>query len=175
MVFRSDKPTTIKSTKFTAWNCSLSTENSRCDDVRNGKFHWTDTYTITFHGTFLTFFFQSKTFEKYNINSVNRPRSSVFKTNIIVSETRPFRKIAAGTLCSDKHLEEISSETECKAATEALGFQYSSSWDGTNDFPACLYAHDGRNSAYFNKSPNPNRTNLDPSYAAICKGKFEST
>ena len=62
--FRSNKPTTIKSGKFAEWNCGLSTENERCDKVRNGQFHWLDTYTITFNGTFLTFLFQSNSFPK---------------------------------------------------------------------------------------------------------------
>ena len=54
-------------------------------------------------------------------------------------------------------------------AANKLGLEWGNSWDGTNDFPACLYAQDGRNLVYFNLSPNPDRVNLNPKFSAICK------
>ena len=48
--FRSDFPTTIKSLRFNEWKCGLSNEEPQCDEVRNGQFFQSDTYTITFEG-----------------------------------------------------------------------------------------------------------------------------
>ena len=79
----------------------------------------------------------------------------------------PFEKTRVGTLCRDEEYE-ITSEGQCKQAGELLGLQWANSWNGPNDFPACLYADDGRNMVYFNLSPNPGRTNLNPKYSAIC-------
>ena len=83
-----------------------------------------------------------------------------------------FEKTSVGTLCSEEKYE-ITSEDECKQAGELLGLRWAHSWYGSNDFPACLYADDGRNMVYFNRSPNPGRTNVNKKYSAICmtKGK----
>ena len=78
-----------------------------------------------------------------------------------------FEKTRVGTLCRDE-VHEITSEGQCKQAGELLGLQWSLSWNGPNDFPACLYAEDGRNMVYFNLSPNPERINVNPKYSAIC-------
>ena len=48
--FRSDFPTTIKSLRFNEWNCGLTTEKPQCEEVSNGQFFHSDTYTITFQG-----------------------------------------------------------------------------------------------------------------------------
>merc|ERR1711962_1986782 len=79
------------------------------------------------------------------------------------------KKIQRGTLCSATGSKEITSANECKAAAEELGLVWAGSWNGPNDFPGCLHAEDGRNKVYFNTSPNPRRTNLNPKYAAICE------
>ena len=81
-----------------------------------------------------------------------------------------YEKTSAGTLCSDVKYE-ITSESECKQAGELLGLQWKQSWDGPNDFPACLKALDGRDKVYFNLSPNPGRTNVQETYLAICMTK----
>ena len=81
-----------------------------------------------------------------------------------------YEKIQPGTLCTSEAMDEIRSEDECKEAAHRLGLQWAQSWNGPNDFPGCVYAQDGRNKVYFNVSPNPRRTNLNPEYAAICKG-----
>ena len=81
-----------------------------------------------------------------------------------------FQKIQLGTLCSAKGLNEIASEDACKRAAEKLGLDWANSWFGPNQFPACVHAEDGRNQVYFNTSPNPSRTNLKSTYAAICEG-----
>ena len=92
----------------------------------------------------------------------------LFKTIIFATVGLPlYEKMSAGSLCSDAKYE-ITSESECKQAGELLGLQWKQSWDGPNDFPACLYAEDGRNLVYFNRSPNPRRTNVIPKYSAIC-------
>jgi len=83
------------------------------------------------------------------------------------------KKIQRGTLCSATGSKEITSENECKAAAKELGLVWAGSWNGPNDFPGCLYAEDGRNKVYFNTSPNPRRTNLNPNYAAICEARRE--
>ena len=83
------------------------------------------------------------------------------------------QKIQLGTLCSAKGLKEIGSEDACKRAAKKLGLEWDNSWNGPNEFPACLHAEDGRigrNKVYFNTSPNPTRTNLKSTYAAICEG-----
>ena len=83
------------------------------------------------------------------------------------------QKIQLGTLCSAKGLKEIGSEDACKRAAKKLGLEWANSWNGPNEFPACLHAEDGRigrNKVYFNTSPNPTRTNLKSTYAAICEG-----
>ena len=79
-----------------------------------------------------------------------------------------YKKTKVGHFCSDL-ANEIKSATECKQAAERLGLHWGASWTGPNDFPACLYADDGRNKAYFNLSPNPNRSKPNPKYSAICK------
>ena len=63
---------------------------------------------------------------------------------------------------------EIESESECREAGELLGLSWAGSWDGSNDFPACLYADDARKKVYFNRSPYPGRTKAYPAYSAIC-------
>ena len=65
---------------------------------------------------------------------------------------------------------EMVSETKCKAAAAQLDFAWGGSWYGTDDFPGCFYAEDGRKKVFFNTSPNPGRTDLSRNYAAICKG-----
>ena len=80
------------------------------------------------------------------------------------------QKIEPGTLCSEKGLDEITSENECKAAGEKRGLQWGNSWDGPGAFPGCYYADDGRNKVYFNISPRPKNTNLYDKYSAICQG-----
>ena len=82
-------------------------------------------------------------------------------------------KIQLGVLCGKKGKFEIVSETKCKAAAAQLGLTWGKSWNGTNDFPGCFFAEDGRKKVYFNTSPNPGRTILDhyANYAAICKSK----
>jgi len=79
------------------------------------------------------------------------------------------KKIRRGTLCSATGSKEMTSENKCKAAGEKLGLVWAHSWNGPNDFPGCLHAEDGRNRVYFNTSPHPRRTNLNPKYAAICE------
>ena len=78
--------------------------------------------------------------------------------------------IRNGTLCETEGLLEITSAAECKTAAQNLGLQWAAAWNGPNNFPGCLLAKDGRNKVYFNLSPNPGRTRLNPKYAAICKG-----
>ena len=57
---RSKVPRTIKSSHFMDWKCGLSTEEPGCDDVRNGMFLQSATYTITFKGnSFLFSYFNS--------------------------------------------------------------------------------------------------------------------
>ena len=68
---------------------------------------------------------------------------------------------------------EIKTESECKKAGKFLGLQWGGSWNGKNDFPACLYAEDGRNRVYFNLSPDPKRRNVNPKYSAICKANVD--
>lgn len=77
-------------------------------------------------------------------------------------------KMPVGTLCNETKTE-ITSESECKEAGELLGLQWGHSWNGPNDFPACLYAEDDRNRVYFNLSPNPSRTDVNQGYSAICR------
>ena len=84
-----------------------------------------------------------------------------------------YAKTSPGTLCTDKK-DEITSESECKQAAEHLGLPWASSWNGPNDFPACLYTADRRNRVYFNLSPNPARTNVKK-YSAICRVKSISS
>ena len=45
------------------------------------------------------------------------------------------------------------SETKCKAAAAQLNFTWGGSWYGTDDFPGCFYAEDGRKKVFFNTSP----------------------
>ena len=79
-----------------------------------------------------------------------------------------YEKKPVSTLCSDVKYE-ITSESECKEAGEVLGLTWAHAWDGPGDFPACLHADDGRNEVFFNLSPNPGRTNVNPKYSAICR------
>ena len=79
-----------------------------------------------------------------------------------------YKTAAKGSMCSELS-DEINSETECKNAATKLGLKWGLAWNGPNDFPACLYAQDGRNLVYFNSSPNPGRENVNSTYAAICK------
>ena len=72
------------------------------------------------------------------------------------------------TLCSDVKYE-IQSEKECKEAGALLGFQWAESWDGTNQFPACLHAPQD-NKIYFNRSTKPRRASLEK-FSAICKAE----
>ena len=65
---------------------------------------------------------------------------------------------------------EITSETRCRQAASKLGYQWAQSFNGSNDFPGCFNAEDGRNKVYYNLSPIPGRTDLNHRYAAICKG-----
>ena len=75
-----------------------------------------------------------------------------------------------GSPC-DAEQYEINSKEECKQAGENLGLVWGGWFSGSNDFPACLYADDGRSLVFYNKSPNPDRTNFSPKYSAICKEK----
>lgn len=81
---------------------------------------------------------------------------------------KSYMKTDAGQHCERKD-QEITTATECKAAGIKLGFKWAHSWNGHNDFPACLRAEDGRNTIYFNTSPSPKRNGVNPKYAAICK------
>ena len=54
-------------------------------------------------------------------------------------------------------MDEIESDTQCKAAASQLGLRWGKSWNGPGDFPGCLNAEDGRNTVYFNTSPYPER------------------
>ena len=80
-----------------------------------------------------------------------------------------YEKTPVGFLCSDAQ-NEIESEEQCKHAAESLGLQWGNSWNGPNDFPACLHAEDGRDKVYYNLSPGL-PTNLNPKYSAVCKAK----
>ena len=82
------------------------------------------------------------------------------------------QKIRPAKLCSDEGLEEINSESDCQIAAETLGLKWGNSWNGTNDFPKCLHAEDDRKKVYFNTSPKPARSDLNSTYAAICKGIY---
>ena len=45
--FRSNDPVDIRSDKmFPGWRCGTSSENSRCEKVRNGEFYWGADYQI---------------------------------------------------------------------------------------------------------------------------------
>ena len=79
-----------------------------------------------------------------------------------------YERTPVGILCSDQTFE-ISSQSECSQAGELLGLGWAHTWEGHGDFPACLYAEDGRNEVFFNLSPNPGRTNVNPKYSAICR------
>ena len=81
-----------------------------------------------------------------------------------------YEKTQVGFPC-DKEQYEIKSEEECKRAGANLGFTFGAGYNGPNDFPACLYADDGRNLVYYNRSPNPKRTDFNPKYSAICMKK----
>ena len=81
---------------------------------------------------------------------------------------RNYEITALGTLCSNVRYE-FKSEAECKNSAKTLGLHWAHAWKGPNDFPGCLYALDGRNKVYFNLSPHPDRINVNPKYAAICK------
>ena len=87
-----------------------------------------------------------------------------------------YAKTPLGTQCTDENVE-ISNESECKQAGESLGLQWGKSWDGPNDFPACLYADDARKKVYFNLSPTPDRRQIHVyhSYSAICEVKGTNT
>ena len=84
-----------------------------------------------------------------------------------VLDSHNYQETQKGTMCGD--LIEIKTEAECKKAATKLGIRWASAWNGPNDFPSCLHAQDGRNTAYFNLSPTPGRTNLNKKYSAICK------
>ena len=73
-----------------------------------------------------------------------------------------------GTFCSEEKYE-ITTETECKRASELLGLQWAAEYNEANQFPACFYADDGRNLVYFNLSPNQSRINVHGNYSAICR------
>ena len=83
-------------------------------------------------------------------------------------EPLAYEKMPVGSMCTDIKLE-ITSAIECKSAGELLGLRWASTWGGGGDFPACIYADDGRKTVYFNTSPSPGRTNVNPRYSAICK------
>ena len=78
-----------------------------------------------------------------------------------------YEKTEVGSPCDEKQYE-IKSEEECKKAGKSLGLAFGQEWDGPNDFPACLYADDGRNLVYYNRSPKPKRTDFNKKYSAIC-------
>ena len=73
-----------------------------------------------------------------------------------------------GQACNNQNIE-ISSKDECQQAANELDLPFAHAWNGPGDFPACLYAKDGRNQVYYNLSPNPGRIHLNSNYAAICR------
>lgn len=83
-----------------------------------------------------------------------------------------FEKIRGGALCETEGYAEITSATECQAAARKLGLQWKAAWYGNNHFPGCLLSEIGQKKVYFNLSPNPRRTDLNPNFAAICKGYY---
>ena len=78
-----------------------------------------------------------------------------------------YKMMGFGFLCSDKTYE--LNEQECRQAGESLGLPWGGTWTGKDQFPACLYVGDETHAVYFNLSPKPRRTNVNPKWAAICK------
>ena len=87
---------------------------------------------------------------------------------IYVLDNLEYEVTPKGSMCNSIH-SEIKTVAECQRAAIKLGLQWGSAWNGTNDFPSCLLAQDGK--VYFNLSPNPGRTNVYPKYSAICRIK----
>ena len=81
-----------------------------------------------------------------------------------------YEQTQLGSPCDGEQYE-IKSEDECQRAGTNLGFPFFQGWNGPNDFPACFYADDGRNLVFYNRSPNPKRTDFNPQYSAICMKK----
>ena len=70
--------------------------------------------------------------------------------------------------------DQIFGEKECKNAAKSISHPWGAPWIGDNDFPGCFLALDGRNTVYYNKSPNPSTSISDlaensKKYGAICK------
>ena len=83
-------------------------------------------------------------------------------------ETKIYVKLENGQVCQPPASMPITSEQDCIAAATSLGLHWKVSWNGINDFPGCLFADDGRSKVYFNLSPYPATSNLNPNYAGIC-------
>ena len=79
-----------------------------------------------------------------------------------------YMKSADGQLCSDIGRLQVSSQSHCEEAAAALELDWGDVWDGAGDFPACIHANDGRNSVFYNSSPEPATSANNPHYASIC-------
>ena len=80
-----------------------------------------------------------------------------------------------GTLCNTKN-SELQIEQECIATCRELGITYLGQWNGPGDFPNCTFTEGLKvvcrvrhRVCPFNTSPIPGRTNVNPTYATICK------
>ena len=78
-----------------------------------------------------------------------------------------YGKTKMGTLCEKRFLE-IRKEKHCIEACAALGYQYLGSWDGPGDFPRCTFTEGLNKVCHFNTNKNPDRTDVNPKYSAIC-------
>ena len=83
----------------------------------------------------------------------------------ITVENVTYARAAKGTLCSDEK-DEITSESKCKEVGIFLDIPYSQALNGTAYYPGC-FEYSGR--LFFNRSPNPKRTNIRDVYSAICR------
>ena len=72
-----------------------------------------------------------------------------------------------GSVCIDIK-NEITSDAKCKEAATSLNLLWGGTFDGSKDFPRCMYAQDARNKVFFNVNINPPRENINPKYSAIC-------
>ena len=84
-----------------------------------------------------------------------------------VSAETNYEKTEDGHPCISKD-HEIKIASECKEAAKKLGLEWSVSYKGPYDFPACFYANDGSSVVFFNQSPYPGRRHFNPKYSAIC-------
>ena len=88
-------------------------------------------------------------------------------------EDHKFLKSPMGTLCNTRKWE-LQTEQECIAACRELDITYLGPWNGPDDFPKCTFTEGLDRACYFNTSPTPGRTNVNPKYAAICKNNHYS-